>query len=152
MSLDRESVTASGFHVCITPAQMLPFFGHQKCRSSLSRSSDIPTAPAPTEPEKPTLTQQTPELQIAKPGGHSPTQGSNHRVTVVPDDGFEPTKAEPADLQSAPFGRSGNLACTIRCAGNSTTNSPNLCKSPAQAARADSPADYPRRSKAKSIK
>lgn len=34
----------------------------------------------------------------------------------VPDDGFEPTKAEPADLQSAPFGRSGNLAAVLSTA------------------------------------
>ncbi len=27
---------------------------------------------------------------------------------MVEDGGFEPPKAEPADLQSAPFGRSGN--------------------------------------------
>src|SRR5699024_5762772 len=28
---------------------------------------------------------------------------------AVAGEGFEPSKAEPADLQSAPFGRSGNL-------------------------------------------
>lgn len=33
----------------------------------------------------------------------------------VPGRRFELLKAMPADLQSAPFGRSGNLACTIWC-------------------------------------
>ena len=30
-------------------------------------------------------------------------------LALVVDEGFEPSKAEPADLQSAPIGRSGNL-------------------------------------------
>ena len=34
---------------------------------------------------------------------------------TVPGRRFELLKAMPADLQSAPFGRSGNLACTIWC-------------------------------------
>lgn len=38
-------------------------------------------------------------------------RGNNHYTTpanLVEGGGFEPPKAEPADLQSAPFGRSGN--------------------------------------------
>lgn len=35
--------------------------------------------------------------------------------STVPGRRFELLKAMPADLQSAPFGRSGNLACTIWC-------------------------------------
>ncbi|VWX50123.1 hypothetical protein MICRO80W_210121 [Micrococcus luteus] len=35
----------------------------------------------------------------------------------VADTGFEPVKAVPADLQSAPFGRSGNLPCHPAAAG-----------------------------------
>ena len=50
----------------------------------------------------------------------SPRENSRGDFTV-PDDGFEPTKAMPTDLQSAPFGRSGNLACTLkRCEWNAT--------------------------------
>ena len=30
------------------------------------------------------------------------------RFVLVVDDGFEPSKAEPTDLQSVPIGRSGN--------------------------------------------
>src|SRR5699024_8271298 len=37
------------------------------------------------------------------------------RATVA-GEGFEPSKAEPADLQSAPFGRSGNLPDPSRTA------------------------------------
>lgn len=33
----------------------------------------------------------------------------------MPGRRFELLKAMPADLQSAPFGRSGNLACTLEC-------------------------------------
>lgn len=36
-------------------------------------------------------------------------------LCVVPGRRFELLKAMPADLQSAPFGRSGNLACTLWC-------------------------------------
>lgn len=47
-------------------------------------------------------------------------EGISHWVAGV---GFEPTKAEPADLQSAPFGHSGNLpgCCSAlsRCMDNS---------------------------------
>ena len=32
---------------------------------------------------------------------------ANHRGRIVVGEGFEPSKAEPADLQSAPFGHSG---------------------------------------------
>ena len=35
-------------------------------------------------------------------------------LTRVVDEGFEPSKAEPADLQSAPIGRSGNLPLSRR--------------------------------------
>ena len=34
---------------------------------------------------------------------------SNERFLLVGDGGFEPPKALPADLQSVPFGHSGNL-------------------------------------------
>ena len=37
----------------------------------------------------------------------SPIPGIIHRLNMVERDGFEPSKAEPADLQSAPFDRSG---------------------------------------------
>lgn len=54
------------------------------------------------------------------PTKKSPRESSRGDFTV-PDDGFEPTKAMPTDLQSAPFGRSGNLACTLkRCEWNAT--------------------------------
>lgn len=54
---------------------------------------------------------QAPELENAK-------RAIVFTMTLlVPGAGFEPAKAMPADLQSAPFGRSGNLAC----AANSTT-------------------------------
>ena len=33
---------------------------------------------------------------------------------VVGGDGFEPPKASPADLQSAPFGHSGNHPCFFK--------------------------------------
>ena len=33
---------------------------------------------------------------------------------MVASEGFEPPKAEPADLQSDPFGRLGNLPCARR--------------------------------------
>jgi hypothetical protein len=37
---------------------------------------------------------------------------------LVVDEGFEPSKAEPADLQSAPIGRSGNLPLSgVRLSG-----------------------------------
>ena len=109
----------------------------------------VPAKSGPRHPDFPLgLRSSPPSTRHSKTRWPPPTQGSNHRVVVlpfgaVPDDGFEPTKAEPADLQSAPFGRSGNLACTIRCAGNSTTSSPNLCKSPVQAARAVTPLATP---------
>ena len=39
-------------------------------------------------------------------------------VALVVDEGFEPSKAEPADLQSAPIGRSGNLPLSgVRLSG-----------------------------------
>ena len=39
-------------------------------------------------------------------------------LTLVVDEGFEPSKAEPADLQSAPIGRSGNLPLSgVRLSG-----------------------------------
>jgi hypothetical protein len=52
---------------------------------------------------------ETVPAQTKTPGEclHSP--GVPH--LMVPGKGFEPLKAMPADLQSAPFGRSGNLAC-----------------------------------------
>ena len=34
-------------------------------------------------------------------------KGTNTRRNMVGGDGFEPSKAVPADLQSAPFGHSG---------------------------------------------
>ena len=55
----------------------------------------------------------------------SRTQSGRRFILVsqpVPGKGFEPLKAMPADLQSAPFGRSGNLASTCWCAGYVTTN------------------------------
>src|SRR5699024_5842474 len=42
----------------------------------------------------------------ARPSASGLRDGPRHDVADV---GFEPTKAVPADLQSAPFGRSGNL-------------------------------------------
>ena len=36
-------------------------------------------------------------------------------IPVVEGGGFEPPKAEPADLQSAPFGRSGTPPEQIQC-------------------------------------
>ena len=39
-------------------------------------------------------------------------------LTLVVDEGFEPSKAKPADLQSAPIGRSGNLPLSgVRLSG-----------------------------------
>lgn len=68
----------------------------------------LPQTPAPHPHQRP--------LQTKK----SPRESSRGDFTV-PDDGFEPTKAMPTDLQSAPFGRSGNLACTLkRCEWNAT--------------------------------
>ena len=40
-----------------------------------------------------------------KPPSHKATQ--DFYIQLVEGEGFEPSKAEPADLQSAPFGRSG---------------------------------------------
>ena len=42
---------------------------------------------------------------------------SNRESTCVAGEGFEPPKSVTADLQSAPFGRSGNLPC-VWSAGN----------------------------------
>ena len=39
---------------------------------------------------------------------------------LVGDGGFEPPKAKPADLQSVPFGHSGNLPYLINGAGGRT--------------------------------
>lgn len=66
--------------------------------------------------------------------GHveSPWSVSTPRA-VVPGKGFEPLKAMPADLQSAPFGRSGNLAC----AAYPTTNRPYCRKSPGHSSVTD---------------
>ena len=36
------------------------------------------------------------------------TYGHSHEVLLVAGEGFEPSKAEPGDLQSPPIGRSGN--------------------------------------------
>ena len=36
-----------------------------------------------------------------------------NRLFLVGDGGFEPPKAKPADLQSVPFGHSGNLPYLI---------------------------------------
>ncbi len=35
------------------------------------------------------------------------------RVILVAGEGFEPSKAEPGDLQSPPIGRSGNPPCEL---------------------------------------
>ena len=39
------------------------------------------------------------------------------RLALVVDDGFEPSKAEPTDLQSVPIGRSGNPPFLQRAKG-----------------------------------
>jgi hypothetical protein len=39
--------------------------------------------------------------------GHQPSLTATTKFYLVEGEGFEPSKAEPADLQSAPFGRSG---------------------------------------------
>ena len=39
---------------------------------------------------------------------------------MVGDDGFEPSKRDATDLQSAPFDRSGNLPFLISGAGGGT--------------------------------
>ena len=36
------------------------------------------------------------------------TYAHSHEVLLVAGEGFEPSKAEPGDLQSPPIGRSGN--------------------------------------------
>ena len=41
--------------------------------------------------------------------------GSRFNFLTVEGGGFEPPKAEPADLQSAPFGRSGTPPEQIQC-------------------------------------
>ncbi len=41
--------------------------------------------------------------------------GSRFNILTVEGGGFEPPKAEPADLQSAPFGRSGTPPEQIQC-------------------------------------
>ena len=66
----------------------------------------------------------------------SRTQSGRRFILVsqpVPGKGFEPLKAMPADLQSAPFGRSGNLAC----AAYPTTNRPYCRKSPGHSSVTD---------------
>ena len=70
--------------------------------TQLLNSSNRPIRPVSTSNDK---TLASAIRQSRQPGLES-----------VPDDGFEPTKAEPADLQSAPFGRSGNLAAVLSTA------------------------------------
>ena len=41
--------------------------------------------------------------------------GCRFNILTVEGGGFEPPKAEPADLQSAPFGRSGTPPEQIQC-------------------------------------
>lgn len=59
-------------------------------------------------------TQQPSEL-TATPAREKPHTVIRVGFCTVPGRRFELLKAMPADLQSAPFGRSGNLACTIWC-------------------------------------
>ena len=47
------------------------------------------------------------------PGNDETHPGIRVGFSVVPGRRFELLKAMPADLQSAPFGRSGNLASTV---------------------------------------
>ena len=44
--------------------------------------------------------------------GWRSSQLSYSRLKMVEREGFEPSKATPADLQSAPFGQLGNLSKT----------------------------------------
>ena len=46
---------------------------------------------------------------------------SNERFLLVGDGGFEPPKALPADLQSVPFGHSGNPPYQIGAGGRIRT-------------------------------
>ena len=39
---------------------------------------------------------------------HKEIHAHSHEVLLVAGEGFEPSKAEPGDLQSPPIGRSGN--------------------------------------------
>jgi hypothetical protein len=39
------------------------------------------------------------------------TYAHSHEALLVAGEGFEPSKAEPGDLQSPPIGRSGNPPC-----------------------------------------
>ena len=45
------------------------------------------------------------------------TYAHSHEALLVAGEGFEPSKAEPGDLQSPPIGRSGNPPRSI-CYGN----------------------------------
>lgn len=47
---------------------------------------------------------------------------------LVADTGFEPVKALPADLQSAPFGHSGNLPWPAKPKTSSSAFAPNKWK------------------------
>ena len=57
-------------------------------------------------PVKSRLSNPFPKRKTATPNG----------VTdfLVEEDGFEPSKAKPADLQSVPFGHLGTPPCSIR--------------------------------------
>ena len=68
--------------------------------------------------------------------GGGPRCFGSHGPSAVADEGFEPTKAMPADLQSAPFGHSGNLPYNpandvshprARTAYKATRPAPNRC-------------------------
>ena len=43
-------------------------------------------------------------------------------IVLVAGEGFEPSKAEPGDLQSPPIGRSGNPPGSNMCCGFGTTS------------------------------
>jgi hypothetical protein len=45
------------------------------------------------------------------------TYAHSHEVYLVAGEGFEPSKAEPGDLQSPPIGRSGNPPGSYKCCG-----------------------------------
>ena len=81
--------------------------------------------PSPSARRAPPLPRRTVPGDTVPGHAESPWSVSTPRA-VVPGKGFEPLKAMPADLQSAPFGRSGNLAC----AAYPTTNRPYCRKSP----------------------